>query len=55
MVRTEQVGGLFQVDIDQRPAVVDSRKRIGDWEGDTIIGGHAGGAVIAALVERKSR
>lgn len=44
-----------RVDIDQRPAIVDSRKRIGDWEGDTIIGSHTGGAVIASMVERKSR
>jgi len=44
-----------RVDIDQRPAIVDSRRRIGDWEGDTIIGSHEGGAVIASMVERKSR
>ena len=44
-----------RVDIDQRPAIVDSRQRIGDWEGDTIIGAHDGGAVIASMVERKSR
>jgi transposase, IS30 family len=44
-----------RVDIDARPAIVDSRKRIGDWEGDTIIGSHTGGAVIASMVERKSR
>lgn len=44
-----------RVDIDQRPAIVDSRKRTGDWEGDTIIGAHDGGAVIASMVERKSR
>lgn len=44
-----------RVDIDQRPAIVDSRKRTGDWEGDTIIGSHTGGAVIASMVERKSR
>jgi len=44
-----------RVDIDKRPAVVDSKKRIGDWEGDTIIGSHTGGAVIASMVERKSR
>jgi IS30 family transposase len=34
---------------------VESRKRIGDWEGDTIIGTHTQGAVIASMVERKSR
>ena len=44
-----------RVDIDQRPKVVDARTRMGDWEGDTIIGNYTGGAVIASLVERKSR
>lgn len=44
-----------RIDIDQRPAIVDSRKRIGDWEGDTIIGSHTGGVVIASMVDRKSR
>jgi IS30 family transposase len=44
-----------RVDIDERPAIVESRERIGDWEGDTIIGSHNGGAVIASMVERKSR
>lgn len=44
-----------RVDIEQRPAIVESRKRTGDWEGDTIIGSHTGGAVIASMVERKSR
>lgn len=44
-----------RVDIDKRPAIVDTRKRVGDWEGDTIIGCHKGGAVIATMVERKSR
>lgn len=44
-----------RVDIEQRPAIVEGRKRTGDWEGDTIIGSHDGGAVIASMVERKSR
>lgn len=40
--------------IEQRPAVVDKRSRIGDWEGDTVIGkDHKG--VLVTLVERKSR
>ncbi|MES2879330.1 MAG: IS30 family transposase, partial [Pseudomonadota bacterium] len=40
--------------IEQRPAVVDKRSRLGDWEGDTVIGqGHQG--VLVTLVERKSR
>lgn len=44
-----------RVDIEKRPAIVESRKRVGDWEGDTIIGSYGGGAVIASMVERKSR
>jgi len=27
-----------QVSVDERPAVVDTRGRLGDWEGDTVIG-----------------
>jgi IS30 family transposase len=43
-----------RVSIEQRPGVVDKRSRIGDWEGDTVIGkGHQG--VLVTLVERKSR
>jgi IS30 family transposase len=43
-----------RIGIEQRPAVVDTRSRIGDWEGDTVIGeGHQG--VLVTLVERKSR
>ena len=41
------------VRIDGRPAIVASRRRYGDWEGDTIVGrAHASGLV--SLVERKS-
>lgn len=39
--------------IDQRPAIVDARKRIGDWEADTIIGRHHKQAIVS-LVERKT-
>jgi IS30 family transposase len=43
-----------RIGIEQRPAMVDKRSRIGDWEGDTVIGkGHQG--VLVTLVERKSR
>lgn len=43
-----------RVSIEQRPAIVDQRSRIGDWEGDTVVGkGHQG--VLVTLVERKSR
>ena len=43
-----------RVSIDERPAIVDQKTRIGDWEGDTVIGkNHKGGLVT--LAERKSR
>jgi IS30 family transposase len=42
------------VSIDERPAVVATRQRIGDWEGDTVIGhGHRG--ALVTLVERRSK
>ena len=40
--------------IEKRPAIVDERIRIGDWEGDTVIGKAHQGALVT-LVERKSR
>jgi len=43
-----------RVSIDERPDIVATRSRIGDWEGDTVIGkNHQGGFVT--LAERKSR
>ncbi len=43
-----------RVSIEQRPAIVDTRMRLGDWEVDTIIGkGHR--KAIMTLTERKSR
>lgn len=39
--------------ISERPAFIESRQRIGHWEGDTVIGaGHK--QAIVSLVERKS-
>ena len=43
-----------RVSIEERPAIVNSKSRIGDWEGDTIIGkGHQG--VVTNHVERKTK
>jgi IS30 family transposase len=42
-----------RVSIDERPAIVDSKIRVGDWEIDTVIGkGHQG--ALVTLVERKT-
>lgn len=52
--------GLFKslikdrVSIHQRPPAVALRERVGDWEGDTVMGARGKGAVVT-LVERKSR
>lgn len=41
--------------IEERPAIVNARKRIGDWEGDTIIGAGCNSGAIVSSVERVSR
>jgi len=43
-----------QVSIDQRPAIVDSRGRFGDWEADLVIGARHSQALVT-INERKSR
>jgi IS30 family transposase len=42
-----------RLSIEQRPAVVEERSRIGDWEADTVIGKNHKQAIVS-LVERKS-
>ena len=44
-----------RVMIDQRPAVVEQRARIGDWEGDTIRSPDGSAACVLTLVERRTR
>jgi transposase, IS30 family len=40
--------------IEERPQIVEQRKRVGDWEADTIIGQNHQQAILS-LVERKSK
>ncbi|MFD1218502.1 IS30 family transposase, partial [Microbulbifer celer] len=42
-----------RVSIEERPVVVDQMSRIGDWEGDTVIGKGRSGALLT-MVERKT-
>ena len=43
-----------RVDISERPKVVESKARLGDWEGDTIVGANHKGAIVS-MVDRKSK
>jgi IS30 family transposase len=51
--RKKRYGMISRRCIEERPALVESRRRIWDWESDTIIGkNHC--QVIVSIVERKS-
>ena len=43
-----------RVDISKRPLVVETKSRIGDWEGDTIVGAQHKGAIVS-YVDRHSK
>ncbi len=43
-----------RIDIDARPAIVDAKSRVGDWELDSIVGAKHKGA-ITSMVERKTK
>lgn len=42
-----------RLSIEERPAIVEERKRIGDWEADTVIGKNHKQAIVT-IVERKT-
>lgn len=43
-----------RIDISERPAIVEEKSRLGDWEIDTIIGMEHKGAIVS-MVERHSK
>jgi IS30 family transposase len=43
-----------RVDIDERPEIINNRERVGDWEGDTVIGAMHKGAIVT-IDERVSK
>ena len=53
-VREKAAAARDTVRIDQRPEVVEERLRLGDFEGDTVLGPPGTGG-LATLVDRKSR
>jgi len=50
--RRGQIAG--RVGIEERPAIVEAKRRVGDWEADTLVGRRGRGALLS-LVERKSK
>lgn len=52
-VTGNQVSIKNRVSISERPSIVESKNRIGDWEIDTIIGKNQKGAIVT-IVERKT-
>jgi IS30 family transposase len=42
-----------RISIDQRPKIVDTKERFGDWEIDTIVGENGKGAIVT-MAERQS-
>ncbi len=43
-----------RIDIKERPAIIETKQRLGDWEGDTIIGAKHKGVIVSA-VDRKTK
>jgi IS30 family transposase len=43
-----------RIDISERPQIVETKTRVGDWEADTIIGAQHQGALVT-LVDRNSK
>ena len=52
--RTTRGRIIGRVDIAERPEVVETRERFGDWEADTVVGKGRTSALVT-VVERKSR
>ena len=52
-IRAQQREEAKKVRIDQRPEIIERRERLGDWEGDTIMGARGTGSLVT-YVDRSS-
>lgn len=52
--RAKRVITPNRIGIEERPEIVDTKQRFGDWEVDTVLGKQGTGAIVS-LVERKSK
>ena len=48
-------GILGRIDIDFRPDIVEEKIRIGDWEGDLVMGNRQDGSALVTMVDRASK
>lgn len=52
---TKATGLTDRVFIQDRPKIIEKRRRFGDWEGDFIVSGKNGSGALLVLVERRTR
>lgn len=52
-IQTEKTRIPNRKDIDDRPDIVDTKERAGDWESDLVVSGRDGSGAIATFAERK--
>lgn len=52
---TKATGITDRVFIQDRPKIIEKRRRFGDWEGDFIVSGKNGSGALLVLVERRTR
>lgn len=52
-IREKQREEAKKTRIDKRPEIINNRERLGDWEGDTIVGAKKSGSLVTH-VDRKS-
>jgi IS30 family transposase len=48
-------GIIGRVDIDERPEIVNKKERLGDWEGDLVLGSRDSKVALVTMVDRASK
>jgi IS30 family transposase len=48
-------GIIGRVDIDERPEIVNKKERLGDWEGDLVLGSRESKVALVTMVDRASK
>jgi transposase, IS30 family len=48
-------GILGRIDIDERPDIAEKKERLGDWEGDLVLGSKESKVALVTMVDRASK